>query len=69
LTIEKFNVKGNLIVKTGEVGTYDKIKLYNYNYLLGLKDKRIIIFSGNRLYNTRRHIREKHRLPPVQRLS
>ena len=48
--IEKFKVKGNLIVKTGEVGTYNKIKLYNYSYLLALKDKRIIIYSGNRLF-------------------
>ena len=47
--IEKFRVKGNVIVKTGDLETNNKIELYKYKYLFALKDKRIIFFCDNRI--------------------
>ena len=42
--IEKRKFKRNLIFKTEDYWTNYKNELYYYNYLLALKDKRILLF-------------------------
>ena len=48
--IEKRKFKWNLIFKTEDYWTNYKNELYYYNYLLALKDKRIFIICGLRIY-------------------
>ena len=47
---EKYQVKGNLIFKVANFYRDDKIKLYNNDYLLALKDKKIIILCDNWIF-------------------
>ena len=48
--IEKSKFKGNLIFKTDDYWKKYKSELYNYVYLLALKDKRIMFACGYRIY-------------------